>query len=156
IGLDVYYRRRQGEDPGPEEYRERFPDLDPRSLARVFSRRPNPELTRTGPSARDTAGLLPPALDRFEPLEEVGSGGFGTVWRARDTRLGRVVALKVPHHTLRGSPGQLERCHREARAAAQLRHPGVVTVHEVAEFDGLPVLVCDFVTGGSLRDMIQS
>ena len=113
-------------------------------------------MPRTGPDGRGPNGSLPPALDRFELLEEVGSGGFGTVWRARDTRLGRVVALKVPHQTLRGALGQLERCRREARAAAQLRHPGVVTVHEVAEFDGLPVLVCDFVTGGSLRDLVRS
>src|SRR5205807_8938175 len=121
IGLDVYYRQRRGEEPVPQEYRERFPDLDPRSLARVLARRPKPELTRTGPDGRGPNGSLPPALDRFEPLAEVGSGGFRNVWRARDTRLGRVVALKVPHQTLRGALGQLERCRREARAAAQLR-----------------------------------
>src|SRR5207244_5088146 len=53
------------------------------------------------------------------------------------------------------SAEELERLHREARAAAQLRHPGVVTVHEVTTLEGLPTLVCDFVSGLPLRDLLQ-
>ena len=155
IGLEVYYRRQRGEDPGPEEYRQRFPELDSRWLVRTLAGRPDPEATRTVPAAPDPGGPAPAVLDRFELLEEVGFGGFGTVWRARDTRLGRTVALKITNSTLRGSHDQLKRCQREARAAAQLRHPGIVTVHEVADLDGLPVLVCDFVAGGSLRDLAR-
>ena len=89
-------------------------------------------------------------------LERVGIGGFGTVWRALDLRLNRTVALKVPHAHLIESGEEVARFFREARAAAQLRHPGIVTVHEVPVLDGLPVLVSDFVTGTSLRDLMAT
>ena len=84
IGLDVYYRRQRGEDPGPEEYRRRFPDLDSRSLARAFARRPDPD--RPAP-ARATRGPGGPALpgsigsncwNRSGPVGSAPSGGPGT------------------------------------------------------------------------------
>jgi serine/threonine protein kinase len=67
------------------------------------------------------------ALDRigqFEILQKLGSGAFGTVWKARDTRLDRLVALKIPR---RGKlePAEIDKFLREARAAAQLRHPNI-------------------------------
>src|SRR5262249_56761327 len=74
---------------------------------------------------------------------------------ARDTVLDRVVALKIPHTGLLTSEVDLERFHREARAAAQLRHPGIVTVHEVQTLEGLPVIVADFVEGVPLRDLLE-
>jgi WD40 repeat protein len=139
IPLEVEYRRGQGESPRAEEYAARFPDLDPGLLAGLFG----------------TGGICTaPAGDRFELLQRVGLGACGAVWRALDTRLGRIVALKVPHPGLLGSPEALERFHREARAAAQLRHPGIVTVHEVALHDGLPALVEDFIDGEPLRDRL--
>jgi WD40 repeat protein len=94
-------------------------------------------------------------LGKFQLLERIGVGGFGAVWRARDTKLGRVVALKIPHAGLLTSPADLERFHREARAAAQLRHPGIVTVHEVATLDGLPAIVSDYIEGVPLRDLLE-
>jgi serine/threonine-protein kinase len=87
-----------------------------------------------------TTGAMRP-LGKFQLLERVGLGAFGAVWRARDTVLDRVVALKIPHTGLVTSEVDLERFHREARAAAQLRHPGIVTVHEVETLEGLPVIV---------------
>jgi WD40 repeat protein/Flp pilus assembly protein TadD len=95
-------------------------------------------------------------LGKFQLLERVGSGAFGAVWRARDTTLDRVVALKVPHTGLLTAEEDLERFLREARAAAQLRHPGIVPVHEVVTIDGLPVIVSEFVTGVPLRDLMQA
>jgi hypothetical protein len=77
------------------------------------------------------------------------------VWKARDTELDRVVALKIPHVGLVATAEERERFGREARAAAQLRHPNVVTVHEVATLNGLPALVSDFVHGVPLRDLLQ-
>jgi WD40 repeat protein/tRNA A-37 threonylcarbamoyl transferase component Bud32 len=104
--------------------------------------------TRPAPAER------PRQLGRFLLLERVGLGSFGAVWRAHDTELDRVVALKIPHPGLFSLPVERERFHREARAAAQLRHPGIVTVHEVQTLDGLPVIVADFIEGRSLRDLL--
>src|SRR4051794_29861754 len=94
-------------------------------------------------------------LGRFRLLESVGRGSFGAVWRARDTVLDRVVALKIPHPALLGSADLLERFRREARAVAQLRHPGIVTVHEVLDVDGQPVIVSDFISGAPLKDLLE-
>ncbi len=94
-------------------------------------------------------------LGRFQLLERVGLGAFGAVWRARDTELDRLVALKIPHASLLTSQPDLERFYREARAAAQLRHPGIVTVHEVTTLEGLPALVSDFIAGATLKELLQ-
>jgi tRNA A-37 threonylcarbamoyl transferase component Bud32 len=91
----------------------------------------------------------------FQLLERIGLGGFGAVWRARDTKLERIVALKIPHTGLLTDKEELERFQREARAAAQLRHPGIVTVHEVTVLNDLPVIVAEFVQGVPLKDMLE-
>jgi serine/threonine protein kinase/formylglycine-generating enzyme required for sulfatase activity len=95
-------------------------------------------------------------LGKFQLLERVGLGSFGAVWRAHDTELDRIVALKIPHTGLLSSATDLERFHREARAAAQLRHPGIVTVYEVQTLEGLPTLVEDFIQGVPLKELLQT
>jgi WD40 repeat protein len=105
--------------------------------------------------ARTTAVYGARMLGRFRLLEQVGQGGFGTVWRAYDTGLERVVALKVPHPGLSASSTFLDRFQREARVAARLRHPGIVRLYEVVVAEGVPVLVCDFIEGVSLKDFLQ-
>src|SRR5262249_26467752 len=105
------------------------------------------------PQQTTTAELR--ALGRFQLLERVGTGAFGAVWRARDTELDRLVALKILHANLLGSTADRERFYREARAAAQLRHPGIVTVHEVLTLDGAPAIVSDFIDGVTLREFLQ-
>jgi tRNA A-37 threonylcarbamoyl transferase component Bud32 len=102
----------------------------------------------------DTASLSKP-LGRFQLLERVGHGGFGAVWKARDPELDRIVALKILHSGLGTDAEEMARFQREARATAQLRHPGIVTVHEVLTLDGLPVLVSDFVQGVALKDFLE-
>jgi WD40 repeat protein/serine/threonine protein kinase len=94
-------------------------------------------------------------LDRFQLLECVGHGGFGAVWRARDTTLDRLVALKIPHPNLLDSTNLRERFHREARAVARLRHPGIVPVHEVLDVQGQPIIVSDFIEGLPLKDLLE-
>jgi WD40 repeat protein/tRNA A-37 threonylcarbamoyl transferase component Bud32 len=96
------------------------------------------------------------SLGRFQVLERIGAGTFGAVWRARDPELDRLVALKLLHPSLVGSAADRERFQREARAAAQLRHPGIVTVHEVTTLDGVPAIVADFIDGVTLRDFLQA
>src|SRR5262245_32116645 len=79
------------------------------------------------------------SLGRFELIEAVGQGAFGTVYRARDPELDRTVALKVPRRGNVGEhPQDLDRFLREARSAAQLRHPSIVSVHEVGTSEGVP------------------
>jgi tRNA A-37 threonylcarbamoyl transferase component Bud32/putative hemolysin len=94
-------------------------------------------------------------LGKFQLLERVGTGAFGAVWKARDTTLDRVVALKVPHTGLLTADEDLERFLREARAAAQLRHPGIVSVYEVVTLDGLPVIAAEFITGVTLKGLLE-
>ncbi|HVS34247.1 MAG TPA: tetratricopeptide repeat protein [Gemmataceae bacterium] len=107
--------------------------------------------------ARHTTSTVPMRpLGKFQLLERVGAGAFGAVWKARDTMLDRVVALKIPHTGLVTAQQDLERFLREARAAAQLRHPGIVSVHEVATLDGLPVIAAEFVTGVTLKDLMEA
>ena len=106
--------------------------------------------------ARFTDTLSPMrCLGKFQVIERVGAGSFGAVWKARDTELDRIVALKIPNPGLMSSEEGRQRFFREARAAAQLRHPGIVTVHEVATLDALPAIVADFVEGVTLRDLLQ-
>jgi tRNA A-37 threonylcarbamoyl transferase component Bud32 len=95
------------------------------------------------------------SLGRFQLLGQVGVGAFGAVWRARDPQLDRLVALKLLHPGLVGSAADRERFQREARAAAQLRHPGIVTVHEVTTLDGVPAIVSDFIDGVTLREFLE-
>ena len=106
----------------------------------------------------DRMGTPKPArrLGKFELLDTVGHGAFGTVYKARDPELDRVVAVKVPRAGNLGGPQDRERFLREARSVAQLRHPSIVPVHEVGEADGVPYLVSDFVRGVTLTDLLSA
>src|SRR5262245_47551662 len=95
-------------------------------------------------------------LGRFEILSTLGQGGFGTVYRARDPKLDRTVALKVPRIANLAGPQEMERFLRESRSVAQLRHPSIVAVHEVGQADGVPFLVSDFVEGVTLTDRLSA
>ena len=89
-------------------------------------------------------------LDRFRLLDELGRGGFGTVYRALDERLQREVAVKV---LARGATGQ--RVLREAQAAARLNHPSIVTLYELGEDDEAVYLVSELVDGQTLRALLN-
>jgi WD40 repeat protein/tRNA A-37 threonylcarbamoyl transferase component Bud32 len=93
-------------------------------------------------------------LGKFELIDQVGLGAFGTVYKARDPDLGRIVAIKVPRAGNLASGQELDRFLREARSVAQLRHPSIVTVHEVGQVDKIPYLVSDFVQGITLADLL--
>ncbi len=87
---------------------------------------------------------------RYRPLEQLGRGGMGVVWRARDLRLGRVVAMKVLHPWVADDPELRERFEREAAALARLEHPNVVRLYDVLEDRGQTVLVMELVEGEAL------
>jgi WD40 repeat protein len=103
-----------------------------------------------------TITAAPPCrrVGKFELLDEVGAGAFGSVWRARDQELDRLVAVKIPHPGCMGSPRDQERFVREGRSAAQLRHPSIVSVFEVGAQDGVPYLVSEFISGITLADLL--
>jgi serine/threonine protein kinase/ribosomal protein S27E len=89
----------------------------------------------------------------FELIKWLGSGAFGEVYHARDTRLDRVVALKIPRRGRLG-PQDSERFIREARAAAQLQHPNIVSVYEVGRADDTVYIVSEFIDGTSLAEWL--
>ena len=95
-------------------------------------------------------------LGRFELIESVGVGAFGTVYKARDPHLDRVVAIKIPRAGNLASKEDLDRFLREGRSVARLVHPTIVPVHEVGLADGVPYLVSEFVEGLSLSDLLTS
>lgn len=92
---------------------------------------------------------------RYRIIDRVARGGMAMVYEAVDTRLDRVVALKVMHSSLADDPEFVARFHREARAAARLTHPNVVAVYDQGESDGLIYLAMEFVVGRNLRDVLQ-
>ncbi|HEX3599751.1 MAG TPA: bifunctional serine/threonine-protein kinase/formylglycine-generating enzyme family protein [Lacipirellulaceae bacterium] len=100
----------------------------------------------------DTRHLLS-KLGRFELIEQLGAGSFGSVWLARDNELDRTVAIKVPRQRAMSVADQ-EQFFREARAAAQLRHPNIVSVHEVGRDGDTIYIVSDFVSGKTLDDWL--
>ena len=85
----------------------------------------------------------------------LGSGAFGTVYRASDPSLDREVALKVPQAGLLDSPRAVERFLREARAAARLRHPHIVPLYETGLDDGRHYIASAFIEGTTLADVIE-
>jgi serine/threonine protein kinase len=93
-------------------------------------------------------------IGRFELVARVGLGGFGTVWKARDTELERTVAVKIPRKG-QLAPHEVEQFLREARSAAQLRHPNIVTVHEIGREDDTIFIVSDLIRGVSLCDWLS-
>jgi eukaryotic-like serine/threonine-protein kinase len=97
---------------------------------------------------------LPARLGRYEILSLLGSGGMGEVYRARDQRLGREVALKVLPAELASHPERLERLEREARAASALNHPNIVVLHDVGREDGVAYLVMELVEGETLAERL--
>ena len=89
-------------------------------------------------------------VGRYEITEQLGQGGMGTVYRAFDPMLARVVAVKVIAAHLDDQPEQRERFFREARAAAQLAHPNIITIHDLGEDNGAPFLAMEYLEGQDL------
>ena len=94
-------------------------------------------------------------LDGYEILAPLGAGGMGEVYRARDSKLKREVAIKVLPSFVSRDPDRLQRFEQEAQAAAALEHPNILAVHQFGVFDGAPYLVSELLVGESLRHTLQ-
>src|SRR5450755_898047 len=91
----------------------------------------------------------------FEVIGPLGAGGMGAVYRARDVKLGRDVAIKFLQDDLSGNHEYLHRFEREARAASALNHPNIITIFEISEFEGVPFIAMELVEGTSLRALLK-
>ncbi len=102
--------------------------------------------TRVSPSSPGTAAIA----GRFEVLREIGQGGMGKVFQAKDQKLGRVVAIKQLREEIRVNPREKERFASEARTVAKLRHPCIVEIYDIVDEGADVYLVFEFVDGSSL------
>ena len=94
-------------------------------------------------------------LGPFEILDRLGAGGMGEVYRARDSKLGREVAVKVIPAAFADDPDRLRRFQLEARAAGALNHPNILAIHELGMHDGAPFVVSELLEGETLRERLK-
>ena len=95
------------------------------------------------------------SLGPYEILTPIGSGGMGEVWRARDSRIGREVAVKILAESFGAGDELIRRFEQEARAAGALNHPGLVTIFDVGTYEGSPYIVMELLDGETVRDAID-
>src|SRR5438876_5318075 len=100
--------------------------------------------------------MIGKTLARYQVVEKLGEGGMGVVWKARDTRLNRLVALKVLPAEKMTDSGRRRRFVQEAQAASALNHPNIVTIYEIDSADGIDFIAMQFVAGGTLDRLIPS
>src|SRR6266542_3155424 len=93
-------------------------------------------------------------LQSYEILGPLGAGGMGEVWRARDTRLSREVAIKVLPAEFSSDSGRLRRFEKEARAAASLSHPNIVTIHDIGTSESCSYIAMELVAGKTVRELL--
>jgi tetratricopeptide (TPR) repeat protein len=153
IALDIDYRRRAGENPTAEEYRERFPAVDLPAEGSTVLDSPRPP---NGAADLSPASAGATQAGRYQLGEEIGHGGMGAVLQGHDPDLGRDVAIKVLREEYRDQPDLVRRLIEEAQVGGQLQHPGVVPVHERGTLsDGRPYFTMKLVQGRTLAQLLK-
>ncbi len=172
--LELVYRRRQGERPTPEEYRARFParvNLVGKALGEADLSVPQDSQSPAGsyhpgwesPDPEGSFAQLPeksirkagwPEIADYDILAELGHGGMGVVYQARQHQLNRLVALKMIRAGIQARPEELDRFRLEAEAVARLHHANIVQIYDIGEVAGLPFVALELLEGGSLADRL--
>ncbi|WP_425400382.1 protein kinase domain-containing protein [Aeoliella sp.] len=151
--VDREFRVRSGESAPREEYQLRFPEYESIIEDLEFATIVERCRTRRGGRTQPNAVAAGDRIAQFELLEVLGEGASGTVWKAHDLRLKRIVAIKLPRREL--SVGEeRERFRRESLAAAQLQHPNIVTVYDAFAESGHTFIVAEFVAGVDLKQWL--
>jgi serine/threonine-protein kinase len=112
------------------------------------------KLVNTVPQAPTQAAAPLPSFPGYETESTIGRGGMGLVYKARDLKLNRVVAVKALAWADHASRGQIDRFLAEAEAIARLKHPNVIPIYAIGEHDGRPYYTLEYAAGGSLSDRL--
>jgi len=171
LRVELDYRCQGGSVPAVEDYLSRFPGYEPLLRAEIESRAARAaaggqppiqaavgtvdDALKTGPHVGGPDPEFEAAIAGYEILEELGKGGMGIVYKARQIKANRLVALKMIKAGEEADPEERARFRTEAEAVARLQHPNIVQVFDVAEHDGVPYFSLEFCPGGSLDRKLQ-
>ncbi|MDA8746301.1 serine/threonine protein kinase [Rubripirellula amarantea] len=151
IVLDVDYRRRRGEVPAKQDYLDRFPDY---AVAIDEALAENDK--RAGAFVPPSVGRMAELFPSLEIIELIGAGGMGAVYKARQSGLDRLVALKILPEEFGHDVKFALRFTREARTLAKLTHPNIVPVFEFGHVEDTYYFLMEFVDGSTLRDVVKA
>ena len=125
-----------------------------------MAKRPSPESNPANPSpaakpnGNADSSVSRKSLGKYQMIREIGAGGMGVVYLAKDTQLNRTVALKILGRDKRSNPTLVRRFQAEALAAAQLRHENIVLIYDSGEIDGLPFIALEYVEGTDVHNLV--